>query len=667
MNQVDPIDNTAVLANAKTALARGQWDVVIDLCQPLMAGKLSRQEHSNALYILAVAYRYKQRYDHALNVLSELQQVAPEHARSWQEKGYVYVGQDKIKEAAQAFYQATLFNPALITSWRSLLSLYEKHSTLFSADLLKNAQQQVSFWQSLAKPLQGAADLLYSAEIEKADQICRQFLQQHKHHTDALYILALIDIQNKHYDEAEFLLESCCELAPHFERARAEYAALLNRIGKYQLALNQAKQLLNSRVSNISYLVLEGVANAGLGHSEQAIKQFTTVLAVEPQRTGLWVQLGHVYKSLGRLDDAQFAYKQALTYRADYGDAYWSLANTKAYRFSDNELQTMQQLLDSPLASEDRYHIEFALGKGFEDRDDSKTAFKYYLQGNTHQYEVSHYKPELFTEQVNRHIQFFTKTFFEQHSKVGFADPAPIFILGLPRAGSTLLEQILSSHSKVDATLELHNILSLAKRLNRQGQYPEMLAQTNPDYFYQFGQQYIQQTMAYRKDGVFFIDKMPNNFLHVGLIKLILPNAKIIDARRDPMDCCYSCFKQLFAEGQDFTYDLNALGHYYKDYEKLMTHWDEVLPNFVLRVQHEDVLSNLSTQVERILRFCGLAWESNCLHFYNNQRAVQTPSAAQVRQPLNKKGVGRWKPIQCELHPLIAVLAEREEPTRSPV
>jgi tetratricopeptide (TPR) repeat protein len=657
LNQVNETNNNTVLANAKSALAKGQFDVVITLCKGISFDELSRQQYVDVHYVLAVAFRYTQQYEQALDALSSLQQKKADHARSWQEQGYVYVALSQWKSAAQAFHQATVLNPALVTSWRALLSLYEKHNTIFNAELLKNAKQQFSFWQNLAKPLQGAADLLYSEEIEKADKVCRHFLQQHKHHAEGLYVLALIDIQNKQYDEAEFLLESCCELAPNFERARAEYAALLNRIGKYQLALEQVQQLLQGQADNLSYLVLSGVANAGLGHSKKAIEQFNSVLATEPQRAGLWVQLGHVQKSLGSLEEAQHAYKQALKYRSNYGDAYWSLANTKSYQFSEDELNTMQQLLQTPLAYEDRYHIEFALGKGFEDKGDSTRAFEYYLQGNTHQYEVSQYAPELFTEQVNRHIQFFTQAYFEQHTKSGFPDPAPIFILGLPRAGSTLLEQILSSHSKVDATLELHNILSLAKRLNRQGQYPETLVQTNPDYFYQFGEQYIRQTKAYRKDGVFFIDKMPNNFLHVGLIKLILPNAKIIDARRDSMDCCYSCFKQLFAEGQDFTYDLTALGRYYKDYEKLMAHWDEVLPGFVLRVQHEQILNDLGAQVDRMLHFCELEFEDACLTFYNNQRAVQTPSAAQVRKPINKEGVGKWKPVQDNLQSLIQALS----------
>ncbi len=650
MSTVDLKKVDDALVKAKQALAKGQFEQVLLACKNPELASLSDQHKVEFEYIKAVTYRYLKRFDEAQQSLSLLLSLSPQHARGHQEQGHLFVAQNINYKAVKAFYDATLINPALIGSWKALVSLYQSDT---SGPALEHVKDNISYWGTLPKPVLGAADLMFSGNLEQADNVCRQFLQQQKHHVDGLYVLALIDIQTKSYDEAEFLLESCCELAPQHYRARAEYAALLNRIGKYHLALTQANSLLEQSPEQLSYQVLKGIALVGLGDVFDGVKLFEHVLSLEEQRPSLWVQLGHARKSLGQMDEAIAAYKKALELRSDYGDAYWSLANTKSYHFAPTELKQMEALVnESTTLMDDRIHLSFALGKGYEDQGDAIKAFECYQQGNRDKYELSQYQPAHFSRQVDRNIAFFTKAFFEQFEGSGCRDASPIFIVGLPRAGSTLLEQILSSHSQVDATQELHNILSLAKRLMRQKDYPDMLSQIEKGYFERFGQQYIEQTRAYRDNGFYFIDKMPNNFLHIGLIKLILPNAKVIDARRDPMDCCYSCYKQLFAEGQDFTYDQEAVGLYYRDYQKIMEHWDDVLPGFVLRVTHEDVLDDLEGQVKRILAFCRLDFESVCLTYYNNKRAIQTPSAAQVRKPINKDGVGRWKAVETMLEPM---------------
>lgn len=661
MKQTDNPNTADALAKAKAALAKGQFNRAIEACYPLTDNAYSLEQRIDSYYVIAVAHRYLHQYELAVSALTQLQKLAPVHSRAWQEQGHLYLALQQGGKAAHAFHQATTYNPALVASWRALVELYQKQQNSSAANsALAQAQNNLNFWSGLPRPLQGAADLLFSGDLDKADKVCRQFLQSQKHHVDGLYILAMIDIQAKVYDEAEFLLESCCELSPEHERGRAEYAALLNRIGKYHLALTQANKLLEKDSANLNYQVLVGVANIGLGKMPTGINQLESVLKQEPQRPGLWLQLGHAYKSTGELDRAERAYKQALQYRSDYGDAYWSLANTKAYKFTAQELKQMQDLLASSLQTDDRVHIEFALGKGLEDLGNADEAFEHYSRGNEIKYEQCRYNPEQFSLQVAKQKAFFTASFFADAKLSGYSDSAPIFIVGLPRAGSTLLEQILSSHSQVDATLELHNLLSLVKRLNKNQKYPNMLAQTDPSYFAQFGQQYIAQTQAYRQGGTYFIDKMPNNFLHVGLIKRILPNAKVIDARRDPMDCCYSGFKQLFAEGQDFSYDLNAIGQYYRDYEVMMEHWDRVLPGFVLRVHHEDVLDDLEGQVRRMLDFCNLEFEPACLAYYKTDRAIQTPSSAQVRKPINRDGVGVWRAIESKLEPLVDALNTKE-------
>lgn len=644
----------AQLNQAKKALSGGQFSQARQLCETVFASSTSDEQKQEACYVLAVAERYAKRFAEAEQAVRTLLALNPDHARALQELGHLCLATQRKEQAAKAFYDATLIHPALVASWRAQVELYQSRT---AHPALGHAKQNLNYWQSLPKPLLGAADLLFGGNIQQADAVCRRFLQQHKHHAEGLYILALIDIRNDALDEAEFLLESCCEIAPQHTRARAEFAALLNRIGKYQTALKQAEALLQQDTSNPNSLVLKGVALVGLGELRQGMSLFEEVLTREPERTSLWLQLGHAQKSLGMMKEAIASYQAAIAQRADYGDAYWSLANTKSYRFDEQELVEMQRLLGtSSTGTEDRIHLAFALGKGFEDQGQATQAFEYYRQGNEARFSTSAFEPDVFSQQVDRHIAHFTPAFFAQRQNVGCLDNAPIFIVGLPRAGSTLLEQIISAHSKVDATQELHNILGLAKRLRRGQDYPSMLHSLSEDYFERFGRQFIEQTHAYRQGGVMFIDKMPNNFLHIGLIKLILPNAKIVDARRAPMDCCYSCYKQLFAEGQDFTYDLTAIGQYYRDYQRLMDHWHKVLPDFVLQVNHEDVLEDLEGQVRRILAFCGLEYEPQCLTFYQSQRAVQTPSAAQVRKPINKDGVDRYKAVEQHLQPLKTAL-----------
>lgn len=643
------------LTDIKQCLARGQLEEALKLVNDATEWQRTPADSVELLYLKAVVLRYQKVFAEAQLALNSLFEIAPQHGRATQEQGHLFVAMGKSREAAKAFYHATLRNPALVGSWKALDSLYREAA---DPGTRQHVKDNLSYWSNLPRALNGAADLLFSGELADADRVCRQFLQQHKHHPDGLYILGLIDIQAKIYDEAEFVLQSCCTLSETHHRARAEYAGLLNRMGKYHQGLKQAETLLQSQPDDLNYQVLKGVALVGLGEVEKGLGLFSHILSVEPERASLWLQLGHAHKALGQMDAAVKAYKQALTFRHDYGDAYWSLANTKSYLFTGAELADMQSLLDKPsTGKEDRIHLAFALGKGYADAGDPTTGLQFYHRGNDEQYRQCHYSPAMFSQQVDRQIAYFTESVFKALDGRGYDDDAPIFIVGLPRAGSTLLEQILSAHSRVDATHELHDILSLVRRLRRGENYPDMLSSLNPEYLRRFGKQFIEQTQIYRQSGQHFIDKMPNNFLHLGLIKLILPNARVIDARRSPIDCCYSGYTQLFAEGQDFSYDLTAIGQYYRDYERLMDHWDKVMPGFVLRVQHEDVIEDTEQQVRRMLQFCGLEFESACLDFHRNERAVHTPSAAQVRQPINRKGIGRWRQVEDQLTPLINALA----------
>ncbi len=470
-------------------------------------------------------------------------------------------------------------------------------------------------------------------------------------------LLAEIGIELKIYDDAEFLLASALELSPDHIYARSQYLNLLIRLGKFKTAEQQVKKLLIEQPDNHSFQIAHANVLTGLGRVEQAITLFEQVIKQNDQVAGFHLQLGHAYKANGNIVKAITAYQKAYEVTPSYGDAFWSLANTKTYRFSDEEIAQMQvQQQTTDLALTDKIQLHFATGKAFEDRKEYDQAFDEYQQGNKLQHDHSGFDINKIEQQVEEQIKYCTTSLFEQRGQLGLNAPDPIFIVGLPRAGSTLLEQILASHSQVDGTMELHNILGLASRLrgrnNKESQYPKNLSEISPDYFKRFGKQFIDETRDYREKAPFFIDKMPNNFLHIGLIKLILPNAKIIDARRSPMACCFSGFKQLFAEGQDFTYNLEDIGRYYQAYLKLMAHWHQVLPGFALTVNHEDVVDDLEQQVRKILTFCGLEFEQACLDFHNTKRTIKTPSSEQVRQPIYKSSTEQWQYFEKHLTPL---------------
>jgi hypothetical protein len=351
--------------------------------------------------------------------------------------------------------------------------------------------------------------------------------------------------------------------------------------------------------------------------------------------------------------------------RPSFGDAYWSLANLKTYRFSDDEIARMLIEQASPATSlVDRYHLCFALGKAFEDRGEYAESWRHYEQGNALKRSESRYRPEIFETNTRKQMEVCTREFLQCHASVGDPSAAPIFIVGLPRAGSTLIEQILASHSQVEGTQELADIPRIV--LDLQGRdpdldnprYPGVLVDMKPGDFRKLGEKYLHDTRIYRSGKPYFIDKMPNNFRHLGLIHLMLPNAKIIDARREPMACCFSNLKQLFAQGQEFTYSVEDIARYYRTYLELMRHWDNVLPGRVLRVHHEDVVEDLEGNVRRILDYCGLPFESTCLDFHKTDRSVRTPSSEQVRQPIFREGLDQWKKYEPWLEPLKSALSD---------
>lgn len=605
-------------------------------------------------YLIAVAQRYNKTHSQALNSIQVLLTLDNSHARACQEQGYNQLALLKTSLAKASFEQAVKLNPSLVASWQELINLYRDAAQW--NDVQKSANQLAKL-KKLPPALLAVTELMHDGNLLKADQICRHFLQQNKRHIEGMCLLAEIGIELKVYDDAEFLLASALELSPDHIYARSQYLNLLIRIGKYKSAEQQVIKLLKEQPDNLSFKVAKANVLTGLGKIAQAIGIFEQAIKQDNNVAEFHLQLGHALKAKGDINKAIMAYQNAYRLKPSYGDAFWSLANTKTYRFSDEEISQMQaQQAKKDLALVDSVQLHFATGKAFEDRKDYQQAFHAYQQGNKLQSDHNNFDITKIEQQVTDQIKYCTAELFENRGDSGLNSPDPIFIVGLPRAGSTLLEQILASHSQVDGTMELHNILGLASRLrgrnNTDNQYPKNLSEINAEYFKRFGQQFIDETKTYREQAPFFIDKMPNNFLHIGLIRLILPNAKIIDARRSPMACCFSGFKQLFAEGQDFSYSLDDIGRYYQAYLKLMAHWDKVLPNHVLTVNHEDVVDNLETQVRRMLDHCDLPFEQSCIDFHKTQRNIKTPSSEQVRQPIYKSATEQWKHFEQYLSPL---------------
>jgi tetratricopeptide (TPR) repeat protein len=633
-----------------------------------------KQHQIELWYLIAVAQRYAKNFTQALTSINELLKLDEAHSRANQEKGFINLALDKPTLAKVSFENAVQINPSLIASWQALIHIYRDEK---QQENIQKAANQLEKLTRLPPALLAVTELMHEGKLLKAEQICRHFLQNNKRHIEGMCMLAEIGLELKIYDDAEFLLSSALELAPTHIHARSLYLNLLIRLGKYKMAEQQVEKLLAEQPDNLSFKIANASVLNGLGKIEQAIilyeqviTKFTTQTIIQTseinidknnQIAGIYLQLGHSLKDIGDIKKAIAAYQKSYQLKPSYGDAFWSLANTKTYRFSNEEIAQMQaQQANLDLALTDKVQLHFATGQAYEDRQEYSKAFQAYEQGNKLQHDHGSFDISKIEQQVAEQIKYCSAELFKNRGHLGLNAPDPIFIVGLPRAGSTLLEQILASHSQVDGTMELHNILGLASRLrgrsknqkDQEAQYPKNLSEINPDYFKRFGQQFIDETRDYREQAPLFIDKMPNNFLHIGLIRLILPNAKIIDARRSPMACCFSGFKQLFAEGQDFSYNLEDIGRYYQAYLKLMTHWDNVLPGFVLTVNHEEVVDDLETQVRRILDFCGLEFEQSCVDFHKTKRNIKTPSSEQVRQPIYKNATEQWRHFEQYLAPL---------------
>lgn len=628
----------------------------------LQALAANEDEHgeADALYTLAVARRYAGKLKASLEAIEQLLEKRPDYGRAWQERGHGLLTQGQAAAARESFERAVRLNPALPASWNKLARLYSETGQHLRSQA---AGHEFANLQALPRELLSVTSMIHERRYYKAERLCRHYLRQHPHDIEAMRLLATIGSELGVLSDAEFLLESCLEFDPGNQRVQYDFANLLLKMQKFQRAYAVTETLVATDPDNLAYISLQANAAAGLGRQEEAMALYDRVLQASPRQVAIRVMRGHACKTVGRLDEAVSCYREACRIKPDHGDAYWSLANTKTYRFSDAELNRMREQESSTnISPEDRIHFCFALGKALEDRKEFTESFKYYALGNELKARTTGHSSTHLNIRTQAQIRACSAGLFERDI-AGCPARDPIFIVGLPRAGSTLLEQILASHPLVDGTHELPNIIALAHRLRGGSygleaepgdtpRYPHNLMELDADYFRRFGEQFIEQTRVFRQGAPYFIDKNPNNFFHIGLIRLILPNAKIIDARRHPLSCCFSGFKQLFGQGQDFSYGLESIGNYYREYVELMDHWDQVLPGHVLRVQYEDVVAGLESQVRRILDFCGLPFDQACLQFHQTERSVRTPSSEQVRQPIYRSGLEQWRNYEPWLGPL---------------
>lgn len=606
----------------------------------------------------------KERIDHALSIF-------PKFERAHEAQGELLLAQGDLPAAARAFEQVLKIDPERRQARIKLGRLLMRMGHLDKAQALRG---------EFLKSSQDGRDIVKAANLEKeekfaeAERIYRQILRRNPDNASAMRLWARLGMRQKQYSDAEVLLRQAVAVAPDFSQVWADLVTVQYEQQKLEDAMESASKLikLDARVPN-GYLLLAS-AYAAAGRYEEALGAFDDALSNAPNHVGALCGKGNVCRTIGDQAGAIAAFRRSIKADPLHAEAYWNLANLKTFRFEDSEVESMLALVgDERIPPEGQVQLNNALGLEFDRQAQYGRAFEFIDRGNRLRREREFYDRVENEEMIDMLIEVFSKQFLDEKQGHGDPDPAPIFIVGLPRSGSTLIEQILSSHSMVDGTHELRELgltIKSSPKLSERGRrYPKTVPQLGQDEFRRLGREYMESTRRHRGSRPFFTDKNPNNHVHLGLLHLILPNAKIINAKRHPLDSCLGCYKQLFAQGQPFTYDLAELGEHCLQYQRLMDHWHAVLPGKALDVQYERVVADLEAQVRRILAHCGLPWEENCLRFHETSRAVKSASSEQVRQPIYSSAVHSWRhyerhlgPLIEALEPLLATLPESERP-----
>ena len=614
----------------------------------------------NMLGMLGAVLVKMRRLDEAEQVLKRTVRLAPTFAKPHEDLGFVLLELERFEEAIEVLQKAVRLDPKLEFAQFNL----GKALALTG----KGEEADVAFESSFAlsperKLLAQAARLHKEGQLEEAEKLYRQVLKNNPDNVDAMRMLAMVAATLKRFDDAERLLRRAVGIAPDFLAAVIDLGRILKEQDRFEEAIGYFKKAIEINPNNPQTHFLLAGAYAPAALNQEAVKEYQRTLELSPRHPGALLGLGNALKTIGRLDEAVNAYHDCISVKPNNGETYWSLANLKTYRFSDEQLQEMENRIEDGTGTTDKSEVNFlfALGKAYDDRHDYDRAWHYYERGNDKQRMLVQYDP-VHTETINDAIiDVFDRALFEEKSGSGHPDPAPIFILGLPRSGSTLIEQVLASHSQVEGTSELPYLGRVATSLNRNRpdgiNYPEAVRELAPENLAALGEDYIRYAQLHRTEGKpFFVDKMPNNFPTIGFLHLILPDAKIIDARRHPLDACVGNFRQHYARGQTFAYDLTDIGEYYLQYQRMMDHWHEVLPGRILTVQYEEVVTDFDNQVRRILEYCRLPWEEDCIRFYETERPVRTASSEQVRQPIYTGALNFWRNYETHLDELVEIL-----------
>ncbi|OGN51473.1 MAG: sulfotransferase [Caulobacterales bacterium RIFOXYB1_FULL_67_16] len=616
----------------------------------------------------AIDLRAARRVPEALSVLDRLQALHPRFSRAFQERGHCHVVLGDAPSALTALGEAVRLNPSLPASWDMLEQLHRMRGEVQAAD---GAAQRLAMLKRLPPEIVAADSLSADGDLEQAEAAIQALLKRDGPSAGALRLLARIRQAAGAPDEAAALLAEVLKTAPDYEAARFDYAMILLQDQKARKARDEAERLLKRAPDQRAYLKLFAAACVALGDHEPVIDLYARLLegaaATGAETADLRLWRANALKVTGRLEEAVVDYRAALAARPDYGVAWFSLANLKLHDFSEEDVGRMRAAAARPdLPEMDRVYLAFALGKALEDRAHYEASWRWYARGNGMRASLGRYRPEVAEACAVRTARAFSAEVFAERADWGAPDADPIFVVGLPRSGSTLIEQILASHSRVEGTQELTEIGRYAGELCGCDPdcglpvRPEALLQMSADEARALGERFLIETRTYRREGrPLFIDKMPNNFWHVGLIHLILPRATIIDVRREPMACCFSNLKQLFGTtNQEFTYEVDHIARYYRSYLDLMRHWEEVLPGRVLRVSYEDLVEDLEGGVRRMLAHCGLDFEPTCLDFHQTRRSIRTPSSEQVRRPISRDSLAQWRNYEPWLQPLRDALGD---------
>ncbi len=657
MEATENLTPRAALNKAITLVNMGQLEQAIDLCREVLA---QQPDEVNMTALMGAMLLKARQAEEAERYLRQAIDLAPSFAKPHEDLGFLLVEAGRADEAVPILETATRLDPKAENAFYSLGKALAMQGRGADADKAFEAAFDLN---PIRKNLALAAEHHQAGRFEEAEKCYRDILRASPNNVDAMRLLAGILIGRPNLEEAEDLLRQVVSLAPDYSLAWLDLGGMMHEQHRYSEAIECFEHAIRLEPNRVKPIYLLGGSLAPAGRTYDALKCYQRAVELQPNHAAAWLSLGHSLKTVGRQEEAVAAYRQCIQVRPDNGESYWSLANLKTYRLTADDIEAMQASVDKAegVAEHARVNFLFALGKASEDAGDFTAAWDYYRRGNEEQRQLEYYdaaETEVTNDEI---IEVFTPELLDRLSGLGESDAAPIFVVGLPRSGSTLIEQILSSHSAVEGTSELPYIGRIATSLNRNRadgiNYPFAVRELGERHLKALGCDYLERAGFHRQtDRPFFVDKMPNNFPSIGLIHLILPNAKIIDARRYPLDSTLSCYRQLFAKGQTFVYDLVDLGEYFLQYQRMMDHWHNVLPGRVLTVQYEDMVIDFDHQVRRLLEYCDLPFEDACLNFYETDRPVRTASSEQVRQPVYTRSIHYWRHYESQLTELIDVL-----------